>query len=244
MANTIIRAHHRTRYLVIDQRTVDDGRLSWAARGMLAYLLSRPDTWQVRVTDLQRRGHLGRDGTYKLINELCSAGYMEFRRARDQRGRMRGGSYIVREIPNLPYPELPDADAPELAAPHPVDPDALTTTEVNLLPSTTTTTYSTQDQYLDLDQQPCSILFPDGISPELQSAACRKLARFEPALAQMLIDEWAGAIGAGKIKRSALGYLHELAARLERNQFRSFYAEDIAQVRAAADEDFSVSSGW
>ncbi len=240
MANTIIRAHHRTRYLVIDQRTVDDGRLSWAARGMLAYLLSRPDTWQVRVTDLQRRGHLGRDGTYKLINELCSAGYMEFRRTRDHRGRMRGGSYIVREIPNPPYPELSDADAPELAAPHTVDPDALSTTEVNLLPSTTTTTttYSLQDQYLVLDRQLGSILFPDGISPELQSAACRKVARFEPVLAQLLIDEWAGAIGAGKIKRSALGYLHELAARLERNQFRSFYAEDIAQVRAAADEDF------
>jgi len=64
------------------------------------------------------------------------------------------------------------------------------------------------------------------------------VARFEPALAQLLIDEWAGAIGAGKIKRSPLGYLHELAARLERNQFRSFYAEDIAQERAAADEDF------
>ncbi len=212
---------------------------------MLAYLLSRPDTWQVRVTDLHRRGHLGRDGIYKLINELCSAGHMEFRRARDQRGRVRGGSYIVREIPNPPYPESADADAPELAAPHTVDPDALSTTEVNLLPSTTTTTtYSTRHQYLNLDRQTCSIRFPDGISPELQSAACRKVARFEPALAQLLIDEWAGAIGAGKIKRSALGYLHELAARVERNQFRSFYAKDIAQVNAAADEDFSMSSGW
>ncbi|MGL4565754.1 MAG: hypothetical protein ACRCVD_10700, partial [Halioglobus sp.] len=168
---------------------------------MLAYLLSRPDTWQVRVKDLQRRGHMGRDGTYNLINELCSAGYMEFQQGRDQRGRIRGGTYIVREIPNPPYPELPDADAPELTAPHTVDPDALSTTEVNLLPSTTTTTttYSTRHQYLNLDRQPCSILFPDGISPELQSAACRKVARFEPALAQLLIDEWAGAIGAGKI---------------------------------------------
>ena len=82
------------------------------------------------------------------------------------------------------------------------------------------------------------------ILADRQIAACRKVARFEPALAQLLIDEWAGAIGAGKIKRSALGYLHELAARLERNQFRSFYAEDIAQVRAEADEDFSMSSGW
>ncbi len=100
---------------------------------MLAYLLSRPDNWQVRVKDLQRRGHLGRDGTYKLINELCSAGYMEFRRGRDHARSHPGWVYIVREIPNPPYPESPDTDAPEPAAPYLVDPDALSTTEVKLL---------------------------------------------------------------------------------------------------------------
>lgn len=91
---------------------------------------------------------------------------------------------------------------------------------------------------MDLDQQPCSIMFPDGISPELQRAACRKVARFDPAPAQMLIDEWAGAIGAGKIKQSPLGYLHELAARLDRNQFRSCYADDIAELRAKLGQTF------
>lgn len=91
---------------------------------------------------------------------------------------------------------------------------------------------------MDLDQQPCSIMFPDGISPELQRAACREVARFEQAPAQMLIDEWAGAIGAGKIKQSPLGYLHELAARLDRNQFRSCYADDIAELRAKLGQTF------
>lgn len=238
VANTIIRAPRRTQYLVLNQSIATDGRLSWAARGMLAYLLSRPDNWEVRIKDLQQRGNLGRDGTYQLIKELRSVGYVEFRRGRDARGRIRGGSYIVREIPNPPRPESPDTDLPELATPDPVDPDALTNTEVNLIPSTTTTTYNTQEQYLDLDQQPCSIMFPDGISPELQRAACREVARFEQAPAQMLIDEWAGAIGAGKIKQSPLGYLHELAARLDRNQFRSCYADDIAELRAKLGQTF------
>ena len=110
VANTIIRAPRRNRYLVLDQRIVDDTRLSWAARGMLAYLLSRPDNWEVRVTDLQRRGNLGRDGTYRLIGDLRSTGYVEFQQARDARGCIRGGSYIVREIPNPPHPESPDTD--------------------------------------------------------------------------------------------------------------------------------------
>ena len=131
MANTIIRAPQRQRFLVIDQRTVEDTGLSWAARGMLAYLLSRPDTWKVRVTDLRRRGNLGRDATYKLINELRSAGYIEFQQGRDTQGRIRGGDYIVREIPSPPRPELPDTVPQEAAAPYPVAPGALPTTEVN-----------------------------------------------------------------------------------------------------------------
>ena len=135
MANSIIRASQRQRFLVIDQRTVEDTSLSWAARGMLAYLLSRPDNWKVRVTDLQRRGNLGRDGTYKLINELRYAGYMDFQQGRDRQGRIRGGDYIVREIPIPPRPELPDTGPPDLAAPDPVAPGALPITDVNLLVS-------------------------------------------------------------------------------------------------------------
>lgn len=88
-----------------------------------------------------------------------------------------------------------------------------------------------------------SIAFPDGISSELQRAAYEKVARFDVALAQMLIDEWAGALNAGKIKRSPLGYLHELAARLDRNQFRRHYADDSAQVRAQMKQAVSDSGG-
>jgi hypothetical protein len=198
---------------------------------MLAYLLSRPDNWEVRVKDLQRRGNLGRDGTYKLISDLRSTGYVEFQQARDARGCIRGGSYIVREIPNPPRPESPDTDVPEPAVPYPVDPEALTTTQVNLLPSTTTTTYNTKERYSNLDQPTQVIAFPDWISVEQQSAAREKVARFEPVLAQMLIDEWAGAINAGKIKKSPLGYLHEMAARQDSNQFSCYYADDIARAR-------------
>ncbi len=233
MPNTIIRAPQRQRFLVIDQRTVEDTGLSWAARGMLAYLLSRPDTWKVRITDLRRRGNLGRDGTYKLINELRSAGYMDFQQGRDRQGRIRGGDYIVRELPNPPHPELPDTDPPDLAAPHTVDPDALPTTEINLIPSTTTTTYNTKERYSTLDERTDSIVFPNWISPELQLAAREKVARFDSTRAQMVIDEWAGAIEAGKIKKSHIGYLHELAARLDRGQFRCHHADDNVRERKA-----------
>lgn len=230
MANTIIRAPRRHRFLVIDQRIIDDTRLSWAARGMLAYLLSRPDNWQVRVKDLQRRGNLGRDGTYKLINELRSAGYVEFQQGRDARGRIRGGCYIVREIPNSPLPESPDTDTPEPAAPDPVSPDALSITEVKLKPNLPIT-YVTKARFPDVDQQAKAVEFPDWIPAELQPAALSKVERFDSELAQMLIDEWAGAYIEGRIKKSPIGYLRELASRLDRSQFGCHFGGDIAKVR-------------
>ena len=67
MSNTIIRAPRRYRFVTINQDAVEDSRLSWAARGLLGYLLSRPDDWKVLIKDLQHRGDLGRDGIYKLM---------------------------------------------------------------------------------------------------------------------------------------------------------------------------------
>jgi hypothetical protein len=64
MSNTIIRARRRHRFVILDQRAVEDSRLSWVARGLLAYLLSRPDDWRVPINDLRKRGDLGRDGIY------------------------------------------------------------------------------------------------------------------------------------------------------------------------------------
>lgn len=67
MTRTIIRAARRHRFTVLNTRANEDTRLSWAARGVLAYLLSRPDDWRVLATDLQRRGDLGRDGVYAVL---------------------------------------------------------------------------------------------------------------------------------------------------------------------------------
>jgi len=108
VGHTIIRARRRQRFLIIDQRAVEDTRLFWAARGLLGYLLSRPDDWKVLVKDLQRRGDLRRDGIYKLLKELREAGYVRFQRARDHEGRIRGGTYYVSEIAAAPHPDLPD----------------------------------------------------------------------------------------------------------------------------------------
>lgn len=82
---TIIRAQHRHRFLIIDLRAVEDARLFWAARGLLSYLISRPDKLESsRSKDLQHRGDLKRDGIYKLLREFHGVGYIARETVKDE----------------------------------------------------------------------------------------------------------------------------------------------------------------
>jgi hypothetical protein len=72
------RAKHGTDnpYCPIARATLQDKKLSWAARGVLGYLLSKPDDWEVAVPDLLKNGDLGRDGIRAVLKELSAAGYL------------------------------------------------------------------------------------------------------------------------------------------------------------------------
>jgi DNA-binding transcriptional ArsR family regulator len=118
MSTTIIRATHRDRAFTIDQRTIEDESLSWAALGLLSYLLSRPAGWTLRVEELCECGDLGRDAIYNLLNELRKAGYVTYEQERDEYGRIRRGTYTIYETPDLPDPDVPD-----MARRNPGDPD-------------------------------------------------------------------------------------------------------------------------
>lgn len=235
MSNTIIRAPRRHRFLIIDQRAVEDSRLSWAARGLLAYLLSRPDDWKVLVNDLRKRGDLGRDGIYGLLKQLRSAGYLRFVRSRDEHGRIRGGSYIVQEIAASPVPDLPDLDEPFPAAPSPANPGALPSTEVNLRNTTTTTPTHTKESRSSSGLHFRNLRFADWVPVDLREQAVEKVARLESSIAQIVIDEWTGIMATDRIETSPLGYLHAMVSRFEEGEFRLHYADQVAEIRTQDD---------
>lgn len=70
---TIIRVKHRHGpYVVIDRRVLEDKRLTWAARGILGYLLAKPNDWELRVEDL-RRAALTPGGGHDWQIRRCSS---------------------------------------------------------------------------------------------------------------------------------------------------------------------------
>lgn len=112
-------------FYLLDKRISEDKRLSWAARGLLVFLLGKPDYWQVSVAALvaetsESGARTGRDGVYALLKELMHAGYLQRDQARAEDGRMGQAHYVVSEVP-APRTAEPDA-APLTAQPYTVDP--------------------------------------------------------------------------------------------------------------------------
>lgn len=122
--NHIIRTvkNRNNPYVMIDKTCLEDTRLSWKAKGLLAYLLSRPDDWEVRVKDLINRSRDGRDSVYAGLSELEKAGYLERTVIRDDKGRIVKWVSMVYERP-IEKPEDPLPENPDVANPLPENPD-------------------------------------------------------------------------------------------------------------------------
>lgn len=97
----IVRTNKRDNpYVMIDHRPLNDPNLSWQAKGILAYLLSKPDDWTVVIADLEKRATNGRDSVKSIMKELERKGYIERRRIRDpETGRFSHMETIVYELP-------------------------------------------------------------------------------------------------------------------------------------------------
>jgi len=83
---SIIRVHKTDNYSVISNEPLNDERLSWEARGVIAYLLSKPDDWTVRNSDLENRGPAGQKKIRRILSELKAAGYISRKKERQEDG--------------------------------------------------------------------------------------------------------------------------------------------------------------
>ncbi|MCX5206703.1 hypothetical protein OG897_35530 [Streptomyces sp. NBC_00237] len=72
---TILRRHLSTGFTVLPTSTLEDARLSFRARGILAFLVAKPDTWAVRTDTIAKAGKEGRDAVRKAVQELKQFGY-------------------------------------------------------------------------------------------------------------------------------------------------------------------------
>lgn len=100
--NSIIRIQKdkNNPYVMLNKTFLNDENLSFKAKGILAYLLSKPDNWQVRVSDLIKHSPDGKTAIYSGLNELKQQGYLEKFPVHID-GKIHHWESIVYEIPTL-----------------------------------------------------------------------------------------------------------------------------------------------
>lgn len=106
-------------FYILNKSISEDKKLSWGARGMLVYLLGKPDNWTVSLKQLENETkdsgkHSGRDAVRALVSELITVGYLKVEQSRTESGHFDKANYTVYETPCT---ENPSTDKPCTANP-------------------------------------------------------------------------------------------------------------------------------
>ena len=107
-------------FTVLPNEAIRDVRLSFKARGLLAFILSMPDHWATSSSALARMAPDGRDSVRAGLRELGELGYLEVTRTQLTSGRWRT-DITVYEAPvhnavdnSSPKPEKPTPENPSI----------------------------------------------------------------------------------------------------------------------------------
>ena len=129
----IIRQKRKERFSIIDNRVIEDKRLSWGARGLLEYMLSKPDDWKFYMSELiSHSDNDGRDKTYGYMNELKKYGYVTRKQNRNSNGKFGNQDLIVTDSPLTGFPDTakPDAGKPDTVNPQLLNTEYKTNTDL------------------------------------------------------------------------------------------------------------------
>lgn len=98
----IQRDEHKTEFVRISWATLRDDRLSFEARGLLAFILTFSDDWTFNTSGLSAVTGLGERTIMRLVKELKKAGYITQKRRQDTLGKITTCDWTVHESTILP----------------------------------------------------------------------------------------------------------------------------------------------
>jgi len=99
-ANIIRRAASGHDFSIIQRAVMRDERLEADHLGLLVYLQSLPEAWEVRQQQVMKRFKFGREKAQRLFRDLRAFGYMKAERVRDQvTGAWLGTRIMVYDLP-------------------------------------------------------------------------------------------------------------------------------------------------
>lgn len=106
----IIRIQKTKDYFVASNKPFNDKNLSFGARGILAYILSKPDNWEIRSQDLYKQSPAGRAAVDRMLKELMDNGYMRRGRENDEKGYLHWVTIVYEDRTQNPDWNPPNAE--------------------------------------------------------------------------------------------------------------------------------------
>ena len=116
----VFRVEKNKGYTVMSNHHLRNKELSLKAKGLLSQMLSLPEDWDYTLAGLSLINREKIDAIREAVRELENAGYIQRSRERDEKGRLRGTTYVIYEQPpklDLPTLENPTLDNPTLEKP-------------------------------------------------------------------------------------------------------------------------------
>lgn len=101
----IIRRRHTKNFVTLENALVRDRRLSLDEHGMLHYLLSLPDDWEVSRAHCAKFWNIGRDKAGRIFRSLRKSGWAQVERIHGEDGTFLGVRWIITDEPGEEVPE-------------------------------------------------------------------------------------------------------------------------------------------
>ena len=130
---TIYRINKTDNFVILNRHLLEDSKLSFEARGLLACMLAKPNDWVFYISYFIKNSPAGRDKVRRIFNELIKFGYIVKSEHRSGKGHFSSPQYTVYESPLMsdssakiaPKPENPSTDNPFAEKPSPLNPPLL-----------------------------------------------------------------------------------------------------------------------
>ena len=77
---TVIKTPHTSNFSILGNAVLNTDVLTIKAKAVLIYLLSKPHDWELRISDIKRKLHIGTHSIRSALKNLMQAGYVFYKR--------------------------------------------------------------------------------------------------------------------------------------------------------------------
>ncbi|WP_263261155.1 helix-turn-helix domain-containing protein [Pseudomonas sp. RIT-PI-S] len=208
-------------YTVIHNHILNDKKLTFKAKGILALLLSLPPN--PRNLSIEKIARWNKDGVSAVrsgIDELKVAGYLDVEQINNDLGQYDGVLWFLRDTASGADACQKNRKIPDAENPHPEEPSSekrgpINTYKTKTSKSKKTTTTPLRGNAGDVE----SLKFTATMLAETQLQVRKALEQVDPEDRQRMLDDFCAAVKAGSIRTSQLAWLHGVIKRYRNGQY-------------------------